>query len=696
MNIKSKIQSLSYQLERNFFLTVIRRALTMMIPVVIVGGIACALTNLPYVDYTQPHLLGLLPHIHSILNGVYEGTFGLFSLALVILLSLSYSMEKNQTTDVTGMYIMAALCAYGSQLNIGTPYFNISDLGIKGSFSAMFITLLSCYCFEKLHSLNVLHKQKSVIGMERVCANAINSIYPIICVIAITLGISQILLHVFHVHSLHELFSLASCSLFENINNNFFAGLLYTFLLHFLWFCGFHGSHLLEPVAQATFFEVTPGVIFNKSFFDTFVVMGGCGTTICVLIILLTFYRRKPLGNLGKIGVFTVAFNLNEILNFGIPIILNPILGIPFILTPICCYCLSYFAVSSGLVPELVQQIPWSTPILFSGYMATGSIRGVILQLACILVGILIYLPFINLNTEIQKSNAKERIKLLIAELQRCEEDNLTPVLLTRTDSLGTSSRMLLEDLRTSIEEDKLYLLYQPQIDETGHCIGAEALLRWEHPLFGFIYPPLILFLAKEGAILQDLEKKIIQKATYAIQQTQKEYNGNFKISINITAKSLLWDIEHYIAENLKQHDIPASKLWIEITEQDVIANSDFVIQKLKFLKNSGHTLLIDDFGMGHTSLIYLQSGYFGVVKLDGSLVKNLDTNTTNQKIVSSIIDLGNDLNVQVIAEYVETIAIRDKLEEFGCKIYQGYLYSKPIPLDEFIAYINRTNSITK
>jgi EAL domain-containing protein (putative c-di-GMP-specific phosphodiesterase class I) len=326
--------------------------------------------------------------------------------------------------------------------------------------------------------------------------------------------------------------------------------------------------------------------------------------------------------------------------------------------------------------------------------MATGSIRGVLLQLICILAGIIIYLPFIRLNTEIQKINAKEKIKMLVSELQRCEADNLAPALLTRTDSLGTSARMLLEDLRASIKEDQLYLLYQPQIDDTGHCIGAEALLRWEHPLFGFIYPPLILFLAKEGAILQDLEKKIIQKATCAIQKIQTEYDGNFKVSINITAKSLLWDIESYIAENLKKYDIPASKLWIEITEQDVITNSDHVIQKLKLLKNSGHTLLIDDFGMGHTSLIYLQSNYFGVVKLDGSLVRDLETNETNRKIVSSIIDLGRELNVQVIAEYVETIALRDMLKELGCNLYQGYLYSKPIPLDDFITYINTTNSI--
>ena len=95
--------------------------------------------------------------------------------------------------------------------------------------------------------------------------------------------------------------------------------------------------------------------------------------------------------------------------------------------------------------------------------------------------------------------------------------------------------------------------------------------------------------------------------------------------------------------------------MWVEITEQDVITNADAVIDKMQRLKHCGHVLLIDDFGMGHTSLIYLQSNYFGVVKLDGSLVKKILDNKTNQKIVASIVELGNELGVKVIAEYVET-----------------------------------------
>ena len=98
--------------------------------------------------------------------------------------------------------------------------------------------------------------------------------------------------------------------------------------------------------------------------------------------------------------------------------------------------------------------------------------------------------------------------------------------------------------------------------------------------------------------------------------------------------------------------------------------------------------MMIDDFGMGHTSILYLQSSSFGVVKLDGSLVKDVLDNTTNQQIISSIVTLAEKLNIKIIAEYVEEEKQRDKLLELGCKWYQGYLYDRPVPLEEFIEFM--------
>ena len=183
--------------------------------------------------------------------------------------------------------------------------------------------------------------------------------------------------------------------------------------------------------------------------------------------------------------------------------------------------------------------------------------------------------------------------------LKRCEQETEPPQFLSRIDSLGMISRVLLDDLKDAIKDDTLFMLYQPQFDADGRCIGAEALLRWNHSLYGWIYPPLIIYLAKEGGVLQQLEEKIIDMVARSISRTAGRYDGDFKISFNITGKSLLWDIESCIDNALKKYSIPAERMWIEITEQDVISKSDEVVGTLRRLKAKGHTLLIDDFGMG-------------------------------------------------------------------------------------------------
>ena len=329
MQIKEKLRKITYKIEDNFFLTVVRHGLTMMIPFLLIGGTACALMNLPFVDYTAPIWDGALATLYKILNAIYQGTFGLFSLLLVIVLSLSYGMEKNETVDKVAMYILVALGAYGVQLDIGSENFSIADFGVTGSSSAIIVAFVACYAYEKLKEISILSVKNYVMGMESICATAISTLLPMIIVIGLAVLLSEGLELVFGVHNIHELFANVSCGIFDSMENSFGSGLLYTFLLHALWICGFHGSHLLEPVAQSTFSQVTENSIFSKSFFDTYIVMGGCGATICVLLVLLIFYRKERTGNLAKIASFTVIFNLNEVINFGLPIVLNPIMAIP-------------------------------------------------------------------------------------------------------------------------------------------------------------------------------------------------------------------------------------------------------------------------------------------------------------------------------------------------------------------------------
>lgn len=692
--MRNYVKQFLFRFESSFFSKVLRRALGMMIPLILTGGMALALRNLPIPLFQAMIETGSLHWLYDILTLIYEGTFGLFSVVLVVTISLSYAMELNVAVDYMVMYVIVALSAFGAQVNIGTDYFDIKSLGSVGCFSAILVAYLSCMAYSALRKIRWLILENFTAGMGGICLPAFQTFFPLLIICSSSAVINRIICMAFHVHGSYELINVFLLTVFKGVakEGGFTLGLLYTVFVHLLWFFGLHGSHILEPVAQNDM--ICNGVdILSKSFYDVFVSMGGSGTTVCVIIALLMLYRRERSGKLAGLATVTGLFNINEILTFGLPIILNPILFVPFILTPVACYCISYGATAMGLVPVVTHEVVWTAPVLVGGYLATGSIRGTLLQLFCIGVGVLIYIPFLRANQKMETIRAKEQVRILIKELQSKEENIEHPMFLTRGDHIGTTSRLLLHDLKHAVKNRKLHILYQPQVRADGSCIGAEALLRWNHPLYGMIYPPLIIYLAEEGKILPDLEKLIIDEVVAGIARTKENYSGEFKISVNFTAHSLLWDCEKYIEQELERNHVEPDKLWIEITEQDILIKTDLIMKKLNQLKENGHRLLIDDFGMGHTSLLYLQSEIFSVVKLDGSLTRPLLTSETNQKIVSSIVELGNELNVDVIAEYVETREQQKLLEKLGCTCYQGYLYSKPIPLDEFIQYIRKNQT---
>lgn len=656
----------------------------MLVPVIVVGAVAYAVLYFPN-EMFQVLITEQFPGIGGFLEAVYQGTFGMFSMILVVALSISYALEKDETVDKMPYYMITAIVSFGAQILMTNEAERLSMIGNQGCFIAMIVGVLSSYLFSRLKDVDILSLRKYTVGMEIIPANAIQSIFPAAITIGCFVVCQGIFLALSGGKSIFMLWSDASCHIFEKVGNGFSSALLYTALVHGLWAFGFHGSHMMETVAINCFSEVGQDVIFSKSFFDTFIVMGGCGTTVCVLIGVLLFARKKRMRNIGKIALPTVIFNSNEILNFGIPIVLNPVLIIPFICVPILALVLSYGAVAAGLVPHVTREITWTMPVIFSGYCATGSIAGSILQIVIIGCGVAIYVPFLRIEEKLYDTRMQEKIKKLVKELQECEERGENPNFLHRLGDSGMVARMLLQELKYDIQQKKLFLVYQPQADGDGKYIGAEALLRWEHSEYGFIYPPLIICLAKEGEILPELERMLFDTAIGAIHQISTKCREQFKISVNITAHSLEWDIEEYIAEKLKEYQVSPEKLWLEITEQDVLTNSETAEKKINRLKEAGHTLLIDDFGMGHTSLNYLQSNYFGVVKLDGSLTRHILERETNQKIVASIIELGKKLDVRVIAEYVETEEQRQLLEEIGCDWYQGYLIGKPVLLDEFV-----------
>lgn len=234
-------------------------------------------------------------------------------------------------------------------------------------------------------------------GMEadNCYAEAVSGIVPALLVVAFFAVFRQVFVAVFHVDSVQGLLEIAVGRLLGSIENGLIVAIAVLLLAHCMWLFGIHGSNVLEPVMQENFVRISEGAVFNKTFLDVFVHMGGTGSILCLVIAILLFSKKGSIKNIAKLSFPTAIFNISEIIAFGLPVILNPIFVIPYLLVPVVLCIISYAAVYIGIVPHVVRQVEWTTPVFLSGYLATGSVAGSILQAVCLAAGVLIYLPFL-------------------------------------------------------------------------------------------------------------------------------------------------------------------------------------------------------------------------------------------------------------------------------------------------------------
>ena len=217
-----------------------------------------------------------------------------------------------------------------------------------------------------------------------------------------------------------------------------------------------------------------------------------------------------------------------------------------------------------------------------------------------------------------------------------------------------------------------------------GLAIGVEALLRWQHPVYGYLYPPLVIKLAEEAGFLPALEEAVVLRALADRETVGKRFGENVKISFNVTGTTVVTPRFLQFCRQLNAKDpFRGKNLCLEVTEQAALAFNEETRSVFAALREMGLLLAIDDFSMGQTSMNYLKDSMFDIIKLDGSLVKGLFTHRNCREIISSIVQLSSTLNLMVLAEYVETEEQKAVLHGIGCDCYQGYLYSPAVFLNE-------------
>jgi len=260
-------------------------------------------------------------------------------------------------------------------------------------------------------------------------------------------------------------------------------------------------------------------------------------------------------------------------------------------------------------------------------------------------------------------------------------------------------SRLAMEiDLREAIEREEFILYYQPQVDNQGHYIGAETLLRWNHPKQGMVPPHEFIPLAEKTGMILPIGEKVLMLACKQIKIWEE--NGYFDsllnhISVNVSPRQFHQDnFETYINMILKVSKIEPVHLMLELTESVVIDNFERTIEKMHSLKKLGIRFSMDDFGTGYSSLSYLRRLPFDELKIDRSFVMDISIDGSGKAIAESIISIAKNLQMDVVAEGVEIKEEMDFLTTHGCLKYQGFLFAKPMPNEEFNQAIHLQKSL--
>ena len=265
------------------------------------------------------------------------------------------------------------------------------------------------------------------------------------------------------------------------------------------------------------------------------------------------------------------------------------------------------------------------------------------------------------------------------------------------SEEMGRKARErshLLRDLRLAFGHEQLFLTYQPQIDlASGRIVGVEALLRWRRKDGELIPPDRFIPVAEQSGLIVGLGGWIVQTALIALQRFQAPGLPTLRMAVNVSPVQLRQpNFLGLIDEAIRQTGTDPAQLEIEITESVAVGGLDPIVELLEKIRALGVSVALDDFGTGYSSLSYLQKLPADRLKIDRSFVAALENDDQGTRIARTIILLGRELKLEVIAEGVESQTVADALVALGCETAQGYHYARPMPEDEFVEWLARRN----
>ena len=689
-------------------LQAISSSLPLALPLIMVGAVMLMLRNLPWTaaQSALDEILG--PAGIETCEALVSGTLGVASLAILGAFTAIRTIKANDSR--TGLYTSPALAAvvvlscFFILAAPANPESWHTVLSLSNGFTLCLGTgIASTAVFLALARRSAL--RLSLDGIGNPFARDAMSTMPAAVLTLLLFALAKALLLVSGIDDLQETLRQVIVQPFLNTPDGFGFATLYTLLSQAIWLLGAHGPNLLVPVeahalipaalhnAEALASGLTPAHIVTKPFVDVFTRIGGSGSTLSLILAVVLVSRDRGTRKLCLLALGPALFNVNEPLLFGLPLVLNPTYALPFLLVPALQAGTAWLATILELIPHTVVACTWTTPPLINAYLTTGSLSGTAMQAVNIGLGTLIYLPFVRLSDTSRQRQDIRVMQSLLRTAVNCETRPERRKCMDAPGDTGHLAKILAHDLVEALRrQDQLYLVYQPQHDAVNQTItGVEALLRWKHPVFGHVAPPVTIALAEENGLIHALGLYILNEACAQRGAWIGRVPEALTVSVNVVPEQLrVPDFRAQVMTTLRDHNLRPDLLELEITESSALEPEQKLLDTLAALQEQGVRISIDDFGMGHASLRYLRAFPVDKIKIDRSLT-DLDSNSVNEQIVRSVIALCHGLNIATIVEGVELREQVDRFMNLGCTIFQGYYYSKPAPGELCLEIIRQT-----
>ncbi|WP_339488911.1 EAL domain-containing protein [Pseudomonas sp. EL_65y_Pfl2_R95] len=653
------------------FLVSIRESFIALLPFILAKSlISLMLALTDTLDVTYP----LINHATQWLSVFSYQLAQLFPLLALISLSFHFAKHLHLSAMVVCALAFSCLLALHIPSLTAGPDANYVAT-VLGDPRAVILPILTAYL---LRSLSAIRAWQLVRGklLSSYLKEHLNSFIPTLVCFVLLFAAGTLMTLAAHslIGPLLEIFDGAGAGL---------QLFMRTLLTHLLWAIGVHGdnTYLLLTGANSDTRLIAPALTTGQ-FVNLFVIFGGSGATLSLIIAIFMGTQDPTSRRLAKIATPFAVFNINEMLIYGLPIVFNPRLLLPFVAVPLINAFIAYAALSTGYFSFNGHSFPWITPPLLNAYLASGNIASALLQFVLIALGTCIYLPFVK---RISLSSERHDVDKGLVKRVQLNDDIGRSIEQSYTQKQSESLRAEI-DLEKTIKDvlaGDLQLHYQPKLSlDTDQVVGFEALLRIIDEN-GTLKGPYFVDAFQRAGYSHIIDRFVIDTVAEDIANWELE-GFTPKVSINLDPNNMT--DPQLLSTLIDRLGSYGPRIEIELLESAFMLELSRIEGCMSKLKTLGFSFLLDDFGTGFSSLSLLSRVSVDGIKLDRSILENANEHK-GRILYRQTCYLCRSLGFSLIAEGVETPEQAEFVKAAGVQYVQGWLYAKALPGPEAKAF---------